>query len=502
MGLTPDLRLPYRNVAPYGACFTLLCALFTPLYRGMAHKEREQVPKFRMKYIQFILASVCLSGCTVALIEPHSEQSVSARFAAPVPPATEALDINWWSRIGDPHLTELLAISREFSPDLRTAAANVMAARARAGQTNAGRYPSVTGSASSTVSGGNDVPQSEDSAVLVDASWELDLFGKAAKSAKSDKSRAQAEEYSYAGAYISLEAEVADTYVQYRACRSVEDVYREALTSQQKTLTTTEDLVQVGFRPRSDISLAQANVASAEIALQDQAANCRLIAATLATVVGAAQDRVDSVLAVGSGLPETAPFKVSSIPSDTLRQRPDIAAAELNFSAALLDIDVAQADLYPSLTLGGSISLLDPASWSFGPALSLPIFDAGQRAASVRLANADAIISAESYRSTVLNAVNEVEAALTRIDAASNNLQNRDVLVEQYTSYFSAIDEYWRAGGASLFDREDARRQLQTAQISQISQRETLLRQWIALYKAVGGGWSRTNVTETTSDGA
>jgi outer membrane protein, multidrug efflux system len=468
----------------------------------VAHKECEQLSKFRMKFIQLLLASVCLSGCTVALVEPQPEQSLSARYAVAVPSASEPLDIDWWSRIGDPQLNELLDISREFSPDLRSAAANVMAARARAGQTNAGRYPSVTGSASSTMSGGSDVSQSEDSAVLVDASWELDLFGKAAKSAKSDKSRAEAEEYTYAGAYISLEAEVADTYVQYRACRSIEDVYREALTSQHKTLTTTEDLVRVGFRPRSDMSLAQANLASSEIALQEQTASCRLIAVTLATVVGAAQDQVDTVLSDGGGLPETAPFKVSSIPSDTLRQRPDIAAAELNFSAALLDIDVAQADLYPSLTLGGSISLLDPTSWSFGPALSLPIFDAGQRAAAVRSANADALISAESYRSTVLNAVNEVEIALTRLDSALNNLENRDVLVEQYASYFSAIDEYWRAGGATLLDREEARRQLQTAQISQISQRETLLRQWIALYKAVGGGWTRTIVTETTSDGA
>lgn len=107
------------------------------------------------------------------------------------------------------------------------------------------------------------------------------------------------------------------------------------------------------------------------------------------------------------------------------------------------------------------------------------------------ISNAEALSAAETYRSTVLSAVEEAENALTKLNTASRNLGSARTLVEQYTLYFAAIDEEWKAGGISLLDREDARRQLQSAKLTQISQRETMLRQWIALYKSVGGGWNR-----------
>ena len=109
--------------------------------------------------------------------------------------------------------------------------------------------------------------------------------------------------------------------------------------------------------------------------------------------------------------------------------------------------------------------------------------------ASVGVANADALIAAESYRSSVLTAVSEVDGALTRLAATQANLTSAETLVQQYQAYFESVDEDWRAGGASLLDREEARRQVQTARITRISQRQALMVQWITLYKAVGGGW-------------
>jgi NodT family efflux transporter outer membrane factor (OMF) lipoprotein len=270
----------------------------------------------------------------------------------------------------------------------------------------------------------------------------------------------------------------------------IEGVYREALGSQRQTLEATQNLVGAGLRADSDLSLARANVANSEIAHQSQRAECRVLAQSLATVVGVSQDRVDAILARGGGLPAARGFRVAEVPADMLRQRPDVAAAERDFAAALLDVRVAQADLWPSLTLGGSVTLSDPQSWTFGPSLSLPIFDAGQRRNAVRGANADAIIAAETYRATVLTAVAEAEGALTLLNAASRNLRSAGTLVDQYRAYFATVDADWQEGAATLLDREEARRQVQTAQVTLITQRETLIRQWIALYKAVGGGWT------------
>ena len=243
------------------------------------------------------------------------------------------------------------------------------------------------------------------------------------------------------------------------------------------------------------MALARASRASARISLDSQVADCRVLAQTLAVLTAAPQDRVDAILTKGYGMPAVKGFRVAEVPADMLRQRPDIAGAELTFAASLLDLGVAKADLYPSLTLGGSVSLADPTGWSFGPALTLPILDGGQRRAAVSTANASAITAAEAYRSAVLAAVAEAEGALTRLNAASRNLGSAGTLVTEYDAYFAAIDADWRAGRVSLLEREDARRQVQTARITQISQQLALSRQWIALYKAMGGGWQRPSTS-------
>ena len=109
--------------------------------------------------------------------------------------------------------------------------------------------------------------------------------------------------------------------------------------------------------------------------------------------------------------------------------------------------------------------------------------------------NASAITAAEAYRRAVLGAVAEAEGALTRLNAALRNLGSAGTLVTEYDAYFAAIDADWRAGRVSLLEREDARRQVQTARITQISQQLALSRQWIALYKAMGGGWQRPSTS-------
>lgn len=443
-----------------------------------------------MKSVVSLVVALALAGCSVPLIQPDPSQEVAGRFASGLPSGTEPLDMDWWSRTGDAQLTELLSLAMTQSPDLRSAAAQVLAARAAAGQSAAGQFPALTGQASSTRShdGGGATTQTD--TAYLSASWEIDLFAAAARSAEASRLRARSEDFTYAGAYVSLAGEVADTYVRYRACRLVEGVYRQALASQRETLEATLSLSGAGLRAGSDLSLARANVASSQISLQTQRADCRVLAQTLATVVGVGQDRIDAILSHGGGLPSSRPFRVAEVPAGMLRQRPDVVAAELDFAASLRDLDAAQADLWPSLSLSGTITLSDPASWSFGPALSLPIFDAGRRRAAVRGANADALVAAERYRASVLSAVAEAEGALTRLNAAAANLGSAGTLVDEYTAYFQAVDSDWQAGGVSLLDREEARRQMQSAQITRITQRETLLRQWIALYKAMGGGWS------------
>ena len=272
----------------------------------------------------------------------------------------------------------------------------------------------------------------------------------------------------------------------------IESVYREAVGSQQETRRATADLAGSGISPDSERSLADANVASSAISLETQRADCRVIAQTLAVSVGVAQGQIDTILAGGGGLPAARGFRIAAVPAEALRQRPDVIEAELGFASAMSSMGAARADLFPSLSLGGNVTVTDPQSWQFGPALSLPIFDAGARQARLRGANADAITAGETYRKAVLSAVSEIEGALTQLNAARNNGANARAAVAGYRDHFQSVDDFWRLGGETLLTREEARRSLQSAQITEIQQREAELRQWIALYKAAGGGWTRT----------
>jgi multidrug efflux system outer membrane protein len=452
-----------------------------------------------MKTAIALLGACCvLTGCSVALIRPDAEQAVARHYATAVPASGTTLDVNWWSRTGDAQLADMLSLAQANSPDLRSAAASVMAARARAGQSSANLFPDVTTTASSSVSDSKAGGRTNSRTALVDASWEIDLFGQTRNSTRAAVSRAEAEELSYTGSYVSLSAEVANDYVDYRACKLAEAEYRSALASQRDTVSATRSLVDAGLSAPADLSLAQANVASAEINLSNQRADCQVVAQSLTKVVGVTQGQINAILNRGGGLPATRPFRVASVPADMLRQRPDVLEAEKLFAAALLDLKVAQANLFPSLVLGGNVTLSDPTSWTFGPALSLPVLDGGSSRAGVRVANADAITAAESYRATILTAVAEVEGALTRLGAARANLASAENLVKQYQSYFNAVDADWKTGSASLLDREDARRQLQSARITRIGQRKALLVHWITLYKAVGGGWLPTPSADAT----
>jgi NodT family efflux transporter outer membrane factor (OMF) lipoprotein len=429
------------------------------------------------------LSACILSACVPATLSP-AFQTVSARYSAPVPQTARQMDAGWFASFRDPGLEALLAKAKRTSPDLRSAAAAVLKARALAGEDGG---PSLT-AAASAMRQGSDGTTTEVSATSLDASWEVDLFGKARQTRAAARASAAAEEMAYAGAFTSLAAEIADDYVQYRACRQIETIYRAAAGSQDETLGATKALVGSGLAPKSDAALAEAYAASARMQATTAHADCRILAQTLAVAVGVPQDEVDAILAKGTRLPAPQGFAVK-LPADALRQRPDVVEAELRLAAASATFGAAQADFFPQLTLSGDLTGGSSKGFAFGPGLSLPIFDGGARRATAGAAKADAMSAAESYRATVLAAVAEIDGALTRLSAARSNAAEATRAVQGYEAHFTAIDDNWKLGGESLLDREEARRSLQSARITEITEAEAVTRQWIALYKAAGGGW-------------
>ena len=196
-------------------------------------------------------------------------------------------------------------------------------------------------------------------------------------------------------------------------------------------------------------------------------------------------------------------LNIPKLPAQLLAQRPDVFAAQLDIAAASGDVGSAQAAKYPSLGLSGSLGLAalrsggvstDGATWSIGPvSVTLPIFDGGQRAAAVDLANVNYEAAVANYRAKVRGAVREVEEALLSVQSAADRLGDAIVATEGYSAAFAASEARFKSGLGSLSDLEDTRRTALAAKTALLNLERERSAAWVSLYRAVGGGWAQTD---------
>lgn len=458
--------------------------------------------------LRLLPAAACLVLAACAAGPDYTSPAVQAppSWQAPLPHSgSTARLIGWWDRFDDPALTRLLTRAETDSPSLAIAWANIQKARATLDSGGADLWPSVTADGSAqrarqtgaTSDGtGKRTTVSNTLSGSLDATWEIDLFGKVRRKVEAAQARFAARADDWHDARVTLAAEVADTYVQYRACRLLVNAYTDEAQSQQATADATEVSVRAGFTSTADGALARASAASARTTLTQQQADCGVLVKSLVELTGVDEPALRDVLAQAPAkLPQPAAFTVESVPTSLLAQRPDLAAAERELAATSAEIGVAEADRYPSLSFGGSITISGAnlgsllSTWLLGPSVTLPVFDAGKRAAAVDSARADYDLQLATYRQSVRTAIKEAEQALVRLDGAARRTGASQTAARDYRQYFESIDRNWRAGGASLLDREEARRNALTAEIAFISVRRDQIQYWIALYKALGGGW-------------
>lgn len=462
-----------------------------------------------IRRLTVLLAGLLVSGCVVGPDYDRPAITTPTAWQAPKPHGGDRIAlIDWWSRFDDPVLIRLQALAEADSPTLDEAVARIDQARASLRSSQAGGLPTLNGSVSyseagQTNSGGEafQVTTAGEQGSL-DAGWEIDLFGKVRRSNEAARARIEARIDDWHDARVSLAAEVADTYVQYRGCEQLADIYRQQAQSQTETARLTRLNARAGFTAPADAELADASAASIRASATDQVSQCDLMVKGLTSLVALPEPELRALLAPGRGLLPAAPvFEVVSVPADALRQRPDVASSERELAASSADIGVATADLYPSLSLTGSISAGGLTQlWSFGPALSLPVFDGGRGRANVANARAAYDISLAEYRQTVRSAVRDIEQTLVRLDAARSRERDAERAAEGYRSNFNAVDRMHRAGSASLIDRESAYRNALDAERTLTNLRTTQVREWIALHKALGGGWA-PQFSDSSPDG-
>lgn len=446
-----------------------------------------------------------LTSCTKLHSDYQPPKPILAeqwQAALPHQGQTQSL-LQWWQRLGDPILNALLTQAEASHPSLQQATAAIDAARANRNQAQANALPDLTGNLKSSRSDSRQASLHQTSSshsTGLDASWEIDLFGAIRHNQQAAQARLEAKTADWHDARVSLAAEVAQQYLSYRACRLLEASYQSNLQSLRKTQQSTLMAVDTGLLPPTEASLAQASVASASATLISQQAECDLTVKTLVALSGLQESELNKLLQqANTELPSPGLFDIQQLPLQLLSQRPDLVAAERILAAASAEIGVAQANRYPRLSLMGSISVgrtqnqgsSQPAhSWSFGPSLSLPLFDGGYLAAQLSLAQANYQSALAGYQLAVTHAVKEVEQNLVRLAAAQQRYRDLADSARHYRSYHQATEQLYQAGATNLLTLEQTRRNALQSEQNLIQIQLDQLLYGIALYKAFGGGWS------------
>ncbi len=369
------------------------------------------------------------------------------------------------------------------------------------------RWPAVNASAQAQrgSSASSNFVASTQGSVGVDAQWEVDLFGATRAQIAAAQARSEQAALGWHAARVSLAADVAGTYVAYRACEAQQQVQDQDASSQTQTAELTREKVRVGFEAPANGALADGAAADSGNRAIAQRAECDVLIKSLVVLTGQGEPALRTRLQNNTAkLPQPGAFAVGTLPAQLLQQRPDIAAAERAIVAAAAEVGVAEAARYPRLTFSGNLgrSLLrvggnnsDGTAWGFGPSLVLPIFDGGARRANEDAARARYEDARASLDGQLRRAVSEVEEALVRLDAATRREGQAQRAAQGFRDYFAAAEQRWRIGAGSLIDREDARRTALNAQNALINVQRERVAAWITLYRSLGGGWNSTDAT-------
>ncbi|MBU5637265.1 efflux transporter outer membrane subunit [Geomonas sp. Red69] len=461
----------------------------------------------------FICAGLGLAGCATVgpdYVMPQLKAPAAWRQlddkGATQSTSAENYDLgSWWLTLRDPLLSELIEKAVTASPDLRSAEAKLRESRARNAVAGSDRFPTVTGSGSaarnrSSAKSGSGATTSLFSAGF-DASWELDIFGGTRRGMEAAGADLEASLATLQGAQVTLAAEVAQNYLELRTLQKRIAIARDNLASQSETLQLTEWRAQAGLVATQDVEQARSNREQTRAAIPTLEASLTEAEHRLDVLLGEAPGTLHGRLSAVKDLPLLPDQVAVGIPAETLRQRPDLRAAERKLAAETARVGVAEAARYPSFTLSGSIGLEaltlggvaggSAAKSSLLGSVTAPVFDAGTLRSRVEIQDAVREQAQIAYQQSLLTALQEVENALVTL---SRRQQRGEALQSAALSARNAAELARQRYGAGLIDFRsvvDTERNVLGVEDSLAETRGETAQALVALYKALGGGWRR-----------
>lgn len=483
-----------------------------------------------------LIAAASLCGCTMGPNYRPPAPAMNGTFdgAIDAPPtgattrpsasgAARPVDLErWWQSLNDPLLDSLVRQSVASNYDIRIAIARLQEARETEyavgggvleglGATPGADISAAAGRGSGTNSirgrlappvyaGTNTNGLAEIThAAGFDAGWEIDLFGRYTRLLQAARADTQAAAEFQHDVLIATVAEVVRAYIDVRSLQLRLEIARENAETQSRTANLVGVRFQRGLTNELDVALADRQYArtTAQIAPFEAA----IVAAErrIAVLLGHDPELLRAQLDKPAPLPAVPPQVSAGMPIALLRRRPDIRQAERNLAAATARIGVATANLFPSIALTAGAGLQGQGLgrtpeqtsfiWSVGPSFYWPFLDFGQLDAAVKISDYQAVEMLFNYRKIVIIAVEQVDNALSNYAAEQQSLAQLNVAVEASRKAVHLAQRRYENGLTDFLNVLDAQRQLYELEDQTAVEQETLTDEFVALYKALGGGW-------------
>ncbi|MHC5305952.1 efflux transporter outer membrane subunit [Bartonella sp. LJL80] len=456
------------------------------------------------KRVSALAGLLLLSGCLVGPDYQKPSFLLASHWSSDSreTPSQPAQIAGWWRRLNDPLLEKLVADAIAGNNDVATAKAKLREARASLWQTTGTLYPSLDGSASGSRSKSAGGPEGSQYRGGFDSSWEIDLFGANRRAVEAAKYGLDGAKEDMRATMVTLIGDVATNYAEARGLQQKIALAQRTAASQKRTAQLTRDKFAAGAVSQLDVSNAEGQAASTEAGIPQMEANLATTIHRLSVLTGQSPTALNDTMKKTGRVPQPKWPIPAGVPADILLTRPDVRLAERQYAQSTARIGQAEAARYPSVTLTGNISTAatqpgqlgkdSSISWSFGPGVSVPIFNGGQREAAVEIARAQRDQSFIAYRSSVLTALEDVENALVSM---RKERQRSGKLAQASTAYSKALElsrSLYESGNTSFLELLNAERSHYSSEQSLIESRVAITTDYIALMKALGGGWDGT----------
>lgn len=461
--------------------------------------------------------SALLAGCAVGpdFRTPELPQA-GAQFARAEPSAVPqqaspetGSDAAFWRQFQDAQLTQLVEQALRANQDLRAALVRLDAAQALLRESRLDQLPTLTlsgqalqqrRSESQAPSGAQSGPLSQRSySAGINASWELDLFGRVRRSIEAGSADLRASAADLAALQVAIAAQVAASYADLRGWQQRLHLAEANAANQQDTLRLVQLRLAHGSGTDFDLARAQAQLETTRSRIPALQARIAMAQHRLAVLTGQVPEALIAALDAPAALPQLPQTIAPGTPAELLRRRPDVAAAEARLHAATARVGVATAELFPRLSLGGllgSSALSTGALFEAGSAsrsvflgVDWSFLDVGRVRARIAASEAGAQVALAQYQQSVLLALEDTENALVLLTRTRSEDAHLAQAAEQRARAEQLAQRRYRLGSVGLYEVLDAQRDLYAAQDAAADSRARGLRAAVALYQALAGGW-------------